>query len=569
MRDRRTTNLSTSSTFSTDSAVTETSRASLNEKRAPSPPPIFLPEFATKENHSRPNSRIRDSRILQAIGIVCCIIGLWYFVLSPSWSPISSSPAAEKVSISWPDLIGEHILPDEPSAIRVHDSQGRAKWTVHIPQNYSFPLQSDHVQNTCKQSEVLRDELSPQSRMMAVKDWRRKGSYYVPDNTFLDIDAAESMGAIPTTDTANTGSICDRSLTLVLDAEDTSFGRSLLIVWLSYGLAKKEGRAFFVDDSNWLYGQYNAFFAPLPPSKCTPPPAHRIVPCPHTAKHLLVSSATVPWTFGAAFEREFSQTWRSGVAKSRRIYDLLRTGYEDLFHLRSEDASWASNRIGQLKENAHRQGNSIIGIHLRRGDLHPFEYQFSQDYLPLERYGTAAVKLRKELEPHISISSEGGPHCPLLLATDDPETLDRPELRHSAQPFDLEKAQERISLATKATLDLSSPAAPVADPDSVYTKHVTENAGWDGGFYSALFHSLGKSSDNDDDLSEQAVQMRELVGRAYLLDLAVLGSSDGVVCASSSATCRLLGVMLGFDAVTNGRWVNVDDKRVWSWDGRR
>ena len=63
--------------------------------------------------------------------------------------------------------------------------------------------------------------------------------------------------------------------------------------------------------------------------------------------------------------------------------------------------------------------------------------------------------------------------------------------------------------------------------------------------------------------------MRELVGRAYLLDLAVLGESDGVVCGISSATCRLLGVMLGWDAVKEGKWVNVDDGRAWSWDGRR
>ena len=63
--------------------------------------------------------------------------------------------------------------------------------------------------------------------------------------------------------------------------------------------------------------------------------------------------------------------------------------------------------------------------------------------------------------------------------------------------------------------------------------------------------------------------MRELIGRGYLLDLSVLGQSDGVVCAVSSATCRVLGVMLGFDAIKEGRWVNVDDRRAWSWDGRR
>jgi hypothetical protein len=59
-----------------------------------------------------------------------------------------------------------------------------------------------------------------------------------------------------------------------------------------------------------------------------------------------------------------------------------------------------------------------------------------------------------------------------------------------------------------------------------------------------------------------------LIGRGYLLDLAVLGASDGVVCAVGSSACRLVGVMMGWEAVSEGRWVNVDDGRGWSWDGR-
>lgn len=65
------------------------------------------------------------------------------------------------------------------------------------------------------------------------------------------------------------------------------------------------------------------------------------------------------------------------------------------------------------------------------------------------------------------------------------------------------------------------------------------------------------------------MRLRELIGRGYLLDLAVLGTaSDGVVCAVSSAGCRLAGVMMGWEAVERARWVNVDEGRGWSWDGR-
>ena len=184
-------------------------------------------------------------------------------------------------------------------------------------------------------------------------------------------------------------------------------------------------------------------------------------------------------------------------------------------------------------------------------------------------------------------------HSPLLLASDDPDIFTSPELAQSASPFTIHKAQERILLATKATLDETFPVVPLREEGSAYVKHIDENSGWEGGFYSALFLSLGggaegqkKASDHggstlekltqwppvDGDeavISEQAMRMRELVGRAFLLDLAVLGRSDGVVCAVSSAACRVLGVMMGWEAVRDGRWVNVDDGRPWSWDGRR
>lgn len=59
-------------------------------------------------------------------------------------------------------------------------------------------------------------------------------------------------------------------------------------------------------------------------------------------------------------------------------------------------------------------------------------------------------------------------------------------------------------------------------------------------------------------------RLRGLIGRAYLLDLAVLGKGDGVVCGVSSATCRVLGVMLGKEAVEEGRWWNVDGEQGWA-----
>jgi len=56
----------------------------------------------------------------------------------------------------------------------------------------------------------------------------------------------------------------------------------------------------------------------------------------------------------------------------------------------------------------------------------------------------------------------------------------------------------------------------------------------------------------------EALQLRNYIGRAYLLDLAVLAQSDRLVCAASSRGCRILGVMMGWDQVDKGYWKNID-----------
>jgi hypothetical protein len=63
--------------------------------------------------------------------------------------------------------------------------------------------------------------------------------------------------------------------------------------------------------------------------------------------------------------------------------------------------------------------------------------------------------------------------------------------------------------------------------------------------------------------SRDALALRAVIARAYLLDLAVLAQADAVVCAVSSAACRVLGVMIGWDAVSQGNWRNVDGSFGW------
>ena len=157
----------------------------------------------------------------------------------------------------------------------------------------------------------------------------------------------------------------------------------------------------------------------------------------------------------------------------------------------------------------------------------------------------------------------------IVLASDDPDVYDSETFEH------FERAQSRIKLASKSSLP--SPPEP-QNPGP--RKFVDESIGWEGGFFSAMFWSLGKPSGSPANAMEkpdttlpptdEALRLRELVGRAYLIDLAVLGrSSDRIVCTVSSMGCKLLGVMMGWKkGFEVGGFGNVDGDFEWrgvSW----
>jgi hypothetical protein len=464
------------------------------------------------------------------------------------------------------DVVVTPNSPSEPTTVLITDKSGAQRWTVSIPPDAPFPLEAGQYKDICTQSEALSSTFSQRSRLGRVKDWRKKSAYYHEDPAYLDAGDAQSTGVLPKSGATN-NQTCHSSMTFSMATEDVGFGKTLLLLWMSYGLAKKEGRAFFIDDARWPYGSYTTYFTPPPSPGCKPPPTSQIVPCPHSAKHIVVSAATAQWTFGPAFQAEFA-TSRYGMERGHRIYDLIRTGYENLFHLFGDDAKYITLRKHEMQTLSDISGHPIIAMQIRRGDLHPLEYEYSRDYLPLERYTINAHRLLHSIDAARPSHHSSGEQPTLLIASDDPSLPTNHDLLLAASPHPINTAQNRILLATKAALDISSPANPIRAPGSAYVKHVDENAGWDGGFYSSLFNSLGGVNANSQAPSDQVMRMRELIGRGYLLDLAVLGASDGVVCAVGSAACRLAGVMMGWEAVKEGRWANVDDGRGWSWDGR-
>jgi len=259
------------------------------------------------------------------------------------------------------------------------------------------------------------------------------------------------------------------------------------------------------------------------------------------------------------------------IERQHKIFALLRTGYEALFKLKGDDAKYVLSRALELYGDIKQHGGISIGIHVRHGDKHPMEYQYQKDYIPLSRY----VDTARDIYIDLIENGAGSPpsqrdsdsealfarHTPskMILASDDPLVYTSPEIGPNSV-----RAQDRIVLATKAALEAASAS-----------KHpyLDEITGWEGGFYKDVFFSLGQAGSNalanshEGEVTKDAMGLRELVGRAYLLDLAVLGKADTVVCTVSSTTCRVLGVMLGWDAMVGKeearRWRSIDGSFDW------
>ncbi|KAL2010133.1 hypothetical protein VTN00DRAFT_5940 [Thermoascus crustaceus] len=577
-------------------------QATFLDSPLPSPGlPSILPRHGKK-----PASRWKRKivRLLIWIAGLLAILRLALPALRRKSSIATNHPSPDAKSY---EIVAADVLPDKPVPIMVTDERGRQKWTVSIPSTVGFPLSPSEYYDICAQCDEI-------SRHVANMKSRRSVNhgYYHKDQNFIDVADAEKHGLLPeqaseqkhhssgrivgfedshlgdrssTSENNNQANVCERSLTYVMQTEDAGLGRTLMGLWMSYGLARKEGRAFFVDDTNWAYGRYTTYFKPPPKPNCLPPPPTHRVPCPHQARHLVVSTATAPWTFGDSFVDYFQDSRKAGIARQKPIFDLLRAGYEALFNLADDDASYLSKRVGELEASTRKKGGIQVGVHVRRGDLHPLEFQYERSYIPLEKYADAARRfIESTLNSHpdehtkvdVVMSSK------VVLASDDPEVYDAAELRNA------EKAQQRISLASKSAID-----AVVASLGQA-KKPMEENVGWEGGFFKDIFWSLGappstpaagsplpsrrkptphprseqiaRTSDFHFHPTEQALKLRELIGRAYLLDLAVLGHADRIVCGVSSITCRLLAVMMGWDrALLGSGWQNVDGS--WNWSG--
>ncbi|KAK4154730.1 cytochrome P450 [Chaetomidium leptoderma] len=417
-------------------------------------------------------------------------------------------------------MVSQKGVPDFPTPIVVTDDRGRAKWTVFIPPGSEFPLAMNQYADMCLK---CRQVAQRTRHLRSHKHGLHQVSFGFSSDSasdFVDVQEAETAGYLPGVGENNGGGpaggsvsdkpVCKKSLTF-----------TLMMLWVAYGLAEKEGRAFF----------YTSIFQPPPLPECLAPPSHERLPCPRHARHLVASAATMD----ESHDRALRMTQ----------FNLARRGYEALSRLNSDDADYVDTRVRELlakrivpKSRGQRSGLAV-GVHVRRGDRHPLEYQYRHSYMPLNLYGDTAREVVDAKLNHTGplggADEAAKAQSIVVLASDDPMAYESAELAGAS------RAQERIKLASKQTIQKVNP------DKSVMHKFVDETFGWEGGFFAAMFWNLGvstgsgSSSSTTPAPSAETLRLRSLVGRAYMMDLAVLAdASDVIVCTVSAVGCRLL-----------------------------
>lgn len=614
-----------------------------------SPPPspgLPLPQQIPRQNYRRgrklSNTRLsRPSRVIRGFIWLSGLALLFYLVgKSVRTHRGPESLLGSWVSGSWDgsggdgekeyEMVGQDDLPDFPTPIIVTDRRGRAKWTISIPPSYEFPLsQREYVDMCAKCKEVSQRVASMHSHgavTTAIVDQislmagsKHAGAGVGPfapetDKYFLDITPAQSLGFLPAgapprskspgrvvgellgVDGATLVSktICASSLTFVLESDDAGLGNTLLALWMAYGLAQREGRAFFLDDARWAYGAFTDVFEAPPQPECRPPPRHEMLPCPRQARHLVVSAANARAIFGGEGLDDVDDIKYApakgldAVPGQRELYSLARLGYEALFRLTASDREYVAGRVAE-----HRGHGVVVGVHVRHGDCHPLEFQYHDSYMPLTQYVDAATELlnaslaSSHPEDAIIPTAATANESTLVIASDDPLVYDAAEFSPSITSFTSTiRAQELIRLAGKE--EITGGASQPPQPKNVMHKFTAESFGWEGGFFAPMFWHLGALPLSPSAANAQQQQhalpptnvpptaetlgLRSLVGRSYLMDLASLAAmtdddvrGGGVVCAVSAMGCRILAVMMGEErAFRRGQWRNVDGDFGWN-----
>ncbi|OAQ72612.1 hypothetical protein VFPPC_00542 [Pochonia chlamydosporia 170] len=582
-------NLRRTASYNDRSAATlssTSSRLNFNHLLFSPPPSPSLPALVPRRKRSTSELlfKHRPSRVIRGFFyFVTLLVGFYLFAFAFRHRNVIQIALPYFTDPQY-EMVGQDSFPDFPTPIVVQDSKKRSKWTVSIPRNYEFPLsikEYSSMNGLCREVSARARDLhhkTPLSDKISL-------SYDRPDDYFVDVHEAEKTGLLSiipkgqppkhsghfsglSFESMSGKPFCGKSLTYVLESPNAGLGEAVMTLWTLYALAKEQGRAFFIDDSRWAYGAYTDLFQAPPVPDCRPPPRHQMLPCPAQTRHLVISSVTTKDVFPALLAKH--QRQRGSDLGARDLFELAHTGYKALFKLSADDQAYVEKRIQYLKAQAKSNekdpvDSPVIGLHIRHGDRHPYEYQYRDTYIPAEVFASYAHNL---VETHYNKSNVKPEqyHAVRIIASDDPMVHEESEFA------DAHLAQEHIRLATKDLIQGSQ-------KNPQYLHAFEEEAfGWEGGFFAPMFWNFGGKPKHNaaeeataEAPTEEMLRLRNLVGRAYMMDMAVLsGASDKVVCAVSAMGCRLLAVMMGWErAMDREDWLNVDGGYGWgglTWD---
>ena len=240
---------------------------------ARSPPPSpSLPSLLPK--HGKKTTQPSHSKLVKRILIGCCGVAfLLWIVLRQIYANSQGAATYEDGNEEEWEMVGGSQLPHEPVALALQDAKGKMRWTVSIPSDYEFPLRPAQYRDICHQSMEVSKEIRQEAKASAGFA-KRMLNYYQQDQYYIDVQEAEQQGLLPPSKAAGRPKsfvedeairdgisteglkVCDRTLTYVMETEDAGFGNTLMRLWMSYGLAKAEKRAFFVDDTRWYVSTF-------------------------------------------------------------------------------------------------------------------------------------------------------------------------------------------------------------------------------------------------------------------------------------------------------------------------
>lgn len=230
---------------------------------SPLPSPA-LPSIVPRHGKKPPRHRVRTFlRLFLRWSLRGCGLSLTYWLI---WTMMWTAAPPAAVSYLTVDadayqMVGEDPIPPAPATVVVVDGRGRPKWTISIPSTDPRPRRPGEYAAICRQSDQISSRLR-ESTVFGSNAARGSSDYDHVDPTFMDVAEAEAHGLLPGAKSVGPQSgldertsggemMCEKSLTYVLESADAGLGTTLMGLWASYGLAKLEGRAFFIDDTNW------------------------------------------------------------------------------------------------------------------------------------------------------------------------------------------------------------------------------------------------------------------------------------------------------------------------------